>query len=102
MQRDLGTRTFVIEDERHAEPQGEFKSFGEAVAELRRRATIPWNEAPNQAPCTSWETCGRSYEIIEYDCASRPWKELNRVSALEVSAEGVKLNPAVAGERRDA
>ena len=90
---------FKIEDERHAEPQaGEFATFKAAVAELRRRAQLPWNEAPNVAPCTSWETCGRNYEIGEYDDSKRPWLELARTPALEISRDGAKwltVDPAI-------
>jgi hypothetical protein len=79
---------FVIEDESHAEPQGEFATAEEAVAELRRRSLLPWDEAPNVAPCMSWRTCGRRYEVIEYDTSSTPWREIQRQAVLEVSASG--------------
>jgi hypothetical protein len=79
----------VIEDERHAEWQGEFESLHDAIAELRLRETIPWDQSPNVAPCTNWRNCGRSYEIIEYDDLSKPWKELRRIAALDISATGV-------------
>jgi hypothetical protein len=82
---------FIIEDERHAEPQeGEYQSLAEVVAELRRRASLPWNEQPNVAPCQQWRTCGRTYEIVEYDTTSMPWRELSRVPYLEVTASGVR------------
>jgi len=82
---------FIIEDERHAEPQeGRFASFQEALVELKRRAALPWDQAPNVAPCTSWRTCGRKYEIVEFDDSTLPWKQLSRVPALEVSANGAK------------
>jgi hypothetical protein len=82
---------FRIEDERHAEPQeGDFGTWEEALAELRRRAAMPWDKAPNVAPCTNWKNCGRTYEIIEYDTASTPWKELQRIAALEVTADGAR------------
>jgi hypothetical protein len=82
---------FAIEDELHAEPQdGEHATLAEAVAELRRRAALPWDEVPNVAPCTSWRTCGRAYEIVEYDTSSNPWKELRRIPFLEVNAAGAK------------
>jgi hypothetical protein len=81
---------FIIEDELHAEQQeGEFATFDDALSELRRRAKIPWDAAPNQAPCTSWRTCGRRYEVIECDTSQSPWRELQRVVVLEISAEGV-------------
>lgn len=81
---------FVIEDELHAEPQGTFASFADAIVELKRRAGIPWDEEPNRAPCTNWRNCGRSYEVIEYDDSCLPWRKLSRVSVLEVSASGIK------------
>jgi hypothetical protein len=82
---------FIIEDELHAEHQdGTFASFEQALAELKRRAALPWDQAPNVAPCTSWRTCGRNYEIIEFDDSALPWKQLSRVPALEVSAKGAK------------
>ena len=81
---------FVIEDERHAEPQGKYVNLEEAVVELRRRSRIPWDEEPNQAPCMSWRTCGRAYELIEYDDTQEPWKKLRSLFALEISAAGVE------------
>jgi hypothetical protein len=83
---------FTIEDERHAEPQeGEFSTLAAAIAELKRRATLPWDQAPNVAPCTNWKNCGRTYEIIEYDTRSTPWQEIQRIPALEVSRCGSKM-----------
>jgi hypothetical protein len=79
----------LIEDERHAEEHGKFASVHQAIAELRRRATIPWDQPPNVAPCTNWQNCGRSYEVVEYDDSQVPWKELRRITVLEVSASGV-------------
>ena len=59
---------FVIEDELHADQlDGQFQTRQQAIAELQRVAAIPWNEDPNRAPCRSWPTCGRRYELIEYD-----------------------------------
>ncbi|MBR0705108.1 hypothetical protein [Bradyrhizobium liaoningense] len=81
---------FVIEDELHAEWQGEFWSRQEAIAELQRRALIPWNEKPNAAPCTSWVTCGRRHELVEFDDGTLPWRELSRTLMLEISAAGVQ------------
>src|SRR5574341_1379927 len=80
---------FAIEDESHAEIQGEFSSFGEAIGELRRRAGIPWDQGPNRAPCTNWRHCGRDYEVVEYDDSQSPWKEVRRVGVLQVSASGI-------------
>ena len=83
--------TFIIEDELHAEPQvGEYPTLSAAIGELQRRAAIPWDRAPNVAPCSSWKTCGRRYHVIEYDSSLRPWKELRRIDALEINASGVR------------
>jgi hypothetical protein len=81
---------FVIEDELHAEQCGEFPSFDDALSELRRRAEMPWNEPPNQCPCTSWRTCARHYEVIEYDNSSTPWRLLKSTPALRLSADGAQ------------
>jgi len=81
---------FVIEDERHAEPQGEFASLAQAMDELKRRAEIPWDQHRNLAPCANWSTCGRTYDVVEYDDSRLPWRELRRIPVLKVSADGVK------------
>jgi hypothetical protein len=79
---------FVIEDESHAEHIGQYSNPAEAMAELRRLAELSWDEAPNRAPCMSWRTCGRRYELVEYDTSYATWRELKRTSILNVSAEG--------------
>jgi hypothetical protein len=79
-----------IEDDIHCEQDGPFESFDAAVAELRRRAAIAWDAAPNQAPCTSWRTCGREYHVLEYDARSEPWRLLRKAHVLNVSAKGVE------------
>jgi hypothetical protein len=59
--------TFVIMDEIHSELQSEHETLAAAWEELQRLSRIPWDQAPNLAPCGSWETCGRTYVIREYD-----------------------------------
>ncbi len=81
---------FVIEDLTHAELHGEFASFDQALAELVRRSTLPWDELPNRAPCGSWKTCGRDYEILEYNDSTSPWTLINKVFVLEISAAGIR------------
>lgn len=83
---------FRIEDEIHAElVGGEFTSFEAALAEVRNLAAIPWGEPPNRAPCQSWKTCGRRYEIVEYDVSTRPhWTERSRISVVDVMSDGLK------------
>lgn len=77
---------WIIEDELHAELQeGQFLTRQDAIAELRRRAGLPWDIAPHLAPCTSWRTCGRRYELIEQDGS----EEKSRTLVLEMSASGV-------------
>jgi hypothetical protein len=90
---------FVIEDELHAEPQGEFESYEDALDELRRRAAMPWDRPPNVAPCTSWRTCGRTYEVVEYDARQTPWRELQRVLVLEMSAAGARWETSFGPDR---
>jgi len=64
------------------------------MAELKRRAAIPWNEAPNRAPCTNSFNCGRRYELVEYDDSAQTWNELTRTLILEISAAGVRWHSA--------
>lgn len=80
----------VIEDEYHRELQGRFATLSDAMGELAKRATIPWDEEPNRAPCQRWRTCGRNYELIEYDDSQVPWKELRRIAVLKVTAAEVR------------
>jgi hypothetical protein len=80
---------FAIIDDAHCEAQGEpYSQREEAVAELKRRATIPWNEEPNRAPCRNWSKCGRRYVIEEYDDTESDL--ISRVLMLEISAKGVE------------
>lgn len=79
---------FVIEDEVHAEKSSEHLTLHEAMGRLKELAVIPWYQEPNKAPCTSWRTCGRHYELVEYETAAHPWEELFRTPALKINAEG--------------
>ena len=82
---------FIIEDEIHAEPEkGEYKTFEDAIAELQKRASIPWDEKPNRCPCTNLRDCQRNYQIIEYDTTKTPWIEKQRKEVLKISREGIK------------
>lgn len=76
---------FFIEDEWHSEQSDPFDTAADALAELRRRALMPWDEAPNQAPCLGWETCGREYHVVEYD---EDWRLLSQKAILEVTRDG--------------
>jgi hypothetical protein len=80
---------FLIVDDAHCEPQGQrYTSREEAIAELERRAAIPWNDEPNRAPCRNWAKCGRRYVIEEYDDTESD--QMSRVLVLEISAKGVE------------
>ncbi len=85
---NMSTR-FIIEDREHAEWQSEHSSLEGAQAELRRLASMRWDQEPNIAPCKSWQTCRRNYEILQYDTSSKPWRLTTRHPGLEVSANGV-------------
>ena len=85
---------FMVEDETHCESGGKFATFDDALAELRRRSVVPWDAEPNRAPCVQWRTCRRTYEIVEYDDSQVPWKQLQRVRVLEISADGVRWSNA--------
>jgi hypothetical protein len=82
--------SFEIEDQLHAEHHSSHPTLAAAIAELRRLALIPWDQGPNLAPCTGWRNCGRQYEIVEYDTSSEPWRELQRLPALEIDSQGVR------------
>jgi hypothetical protein len=92
--------TFVIEDELHAELHGEFETLDAALAELRRRAALPWDKPPNLAPCTSWRTGGRHYIVREYDDGSPPGL-VRSVDVLNVSASGPQWTPTPSSESED-
>jgi len=70
---------FIIQDEIHSEPQeGRYDTFEEASVELRRRASLPWDEPPNRPPCVSWRTCERRYVIIDLESSRRtPFLQLS-------------------------
>jgi len=86
-------RIFVIEDQKHAEQVGVFSTLQDAWEELHRRSAIRWDAEPNIAPCRSWRTCGRDYEILEYDTSAEPWDLLRRFDGLEVSVKGIAWGP---------
>lgn len=84
---------FVVEDTHHAELIGEYSSLADAWLELERLSAIPWNERPNVAPCMSWQSCGRSYGIIEYEKGMDSWQEIRRLVGLEISADKLSWGP---------
>jgi hypothetical protein len=79
---------FSIYDEVHSDfgpPPREFANIEDAIRELRRRATVPWNREPNRAPCISWRKCKRRWVLLGESAES--WKEPIWV---DVSHAGVK------------
>ena len=81
---------WVIEDELHSERLGEFETRDEAIGVLVELAKRPWDEAPNQAPCTAWRTCGRNYELVEFHTSeSGNRRQVQVIPALTISAEAV-------------
>lgn len=86
-------KTFVIEDEIHAEQVGEFSTLQSAWAALRRLSEVAWDAHPNAAPCHSKHACGRDYRIIEYDTSSVPWILVRQYGGLAVNAKGVVWGP---------
>lgn len=79
---------FAIEDEHHCELGASFATEREALAELERLATLPWDAQPNRAPCTSWEDCGRRYVLVEYDDSGTRWRQIRYTEMLDISARG--------------
>ncbi len=77
-----------IEDDTHAAYLGSFRTFAEAIAELHRLAEIPWDQDPNKAPCSSWQTCGRTYVVSGQDLDRVPSMHRS-TSVLNVSAKGI-------------
>ena len=79
---------FSIEDEVHAEWQGDFESFEEALEELKVRAQLPWDQLPNKCPCMGWETCERIYTITEYIVGDETYTPQREEEVLSVSYKG--------------
>jgi hypothetical protein len=71
-------RTFLVEDDFHADSMGSFPSREEALVLADRLRADPGAEE-NRPPCTSWRTCRREYYLIEYDDATKPfWTFIRR------------------------
>ena len=79
---------FSIEDEVHAEWQGDFLSFEAAMEELVRRAKLAWDQPPNRCPCSGWKTCERIYTITEFEVGDSQLKVINESEVLTVSSKG--------------
>jgi hypothetical protein len=84
------TKRYIIEDSDHCEHLGTYTSLADAQLELNRLAALPWNEAPNRAPCGSWETCGRNYVLIEGTGYDNEWCEIRRTAIFAIDAQGIR------------
>lgn len=84
------TSTIIIDDNIHCDLWFRFQTFEEAISELKRFAATAWDDPPNKAPCTQWQTCGREYIVMELDRSQKPAKVLRRITVLSVSAEGAQ------------
>lgn len=81
---------FAVDDDTHSEAMSKHDTFEEALAEIKRLATLPWDSEPNMAPCANWRNCGRRYDIVEFEMSSNErWRERSRTPILEVNADGV-------------
>ncbi|HEX8463896.1 MAG TPA: hypothetical protein VF627_04695 [Abditibacterium sp.] len=87
---------FVINDESHAEWMGEHDTFESALAQIQDWTALVWSQAPNVAPCQSWRTCGRSYEIQQWDNTVKPWTLIESTPIVEIDARGVRWEPEFA------
>lgn len=80
---------FSIEDEVHAEWQGDYSSFEAALDEIKRRAALPWDEAPNRCPCAGWKKCERLYTITEYEVPDPTYTPKGEWGVMTISYQGV-------------
>ncbi len=80
---------FSIEDEVHAEWQGDFGSFQDALDELKKRSMIPWDQEPNKCPCIGWKDCERIYTITEFVIGDETYTPQGEAEVLSVSSKGV-------------
>lgn len=79
-----------IEDRFHCDRIAECDSFDAAIERLKQIAQLSWDQTPNRAPCRSWRTCGREYQVIEFDDSAAPWKVVRAVPVLRVSASSIE------------
>jgi len=68
---------WILEDDAHAEPIGEYSSFDRAEMEMKKRLNLPKSHELNRGPCSN-PNCPRTYLIIEYDNSCVPWKHIQK------------------------
>jgi len=49
-----------------------------------------WNQPPNLAPCASWESCGRNYEVVEFDTSGGSRSVLGVTPVVSIDRDGVR------------
>lgn len=59
------------------------------MAELLRLGELPWDSAPNRAPCVGWDACGRDYWLIEYE-GDAPWHCRRRLFVMRMGSGGAQ------------
>ena len=84
----MSQHTFYVEDEWHCETVESYDSYSQALDAIQQLALLAWNEPPNRAPCSSWETCGRLYSIVEYDTAAS--QQIASTPIVEIDAKGTR------------
>jgi len=81
---------YIIEDQIHAEIIGEFESLESAQQEIQRIVKVPFGIGSNRCPCTNWNNCKRSYELIKYNKTRNPWNEISRKEIFSISRNGIE------------
>jgi hypothetical protein len=81
---------FGIFEDIHCESLGDYVDLEEALAEIERLRERRGMRLPIKAPCKNWKTCGRRYEVFEYDPSKPPPNLVCPVLTLKISAKGVK------------
>ena len=79
---------FVLEDDIHAEYIAEFDTFDSALKKAEELAALPWDDEQNKCPCSSWKTCERQYDIVEFQVIGDNWGEINRTEVFKISSAG--------------
>jgi len=82
-------KEYIIEDQIHCEWIWKYNSISDATSELQRLLKLPWNKDKNLAPCMSYKTCGREYELIEYNIKWDIWDEVSRYPIFDIKSSGI-------------
>lgn len=82
-------KKYIIQDTIHCEYIWEYDNLTSALEILKNLSKLWWDKDKNKASCSSWETCGREYEFIEYEISWDKWEELNREAIFDISNSGI-------------